>query len=67
MNEITLMIRYGKGCEPFEREYALKAAQFIWEGQDVVELEEGEEMDSFWELLGGKDEYPNAPQLQAVR
>jgi len=62
--ETTQYIWYGRGCEAVEREYALKGAQFIWEGQDVVEVEEGEESDAFWNILGGKGSYSNAPELQ---
>jgi len=57
---------YGKGCEKIEREFALKAAQFVWDGQDVQEVEEGEENEEFWALLGGKGSYRNAPELQAA-
>jgi len=61
----TQYIWYGKGCEQVEREYALKAAQFIWEGQEVTEVEEGEEADMFWTIMGGKGAYANAPELQS--
>jgi len=61
----TQYIWYGKGCETVEREYSLKAAQFIWDGQDVMEVEEGEEPELFWAALGGKGPYSNAAELQS--
>lgn len=60
-----LYIWYGKGCEPVEREYAVKIAQFLnTNGSQTLVIEEGKEPEDFWNELGGKTEYQNSPELQ---
>jgi len=59
-------IWYGKGCVDVEREFANKAATLLIRGPKVVKVvvEEEKEPSDFWQALGGKGEYRNAPELQ---
>eukprot|EP01127_Copromyxa_protea_P007652 TRINITY_DN1754_c0_g1_i4.p1 TRINITY_DN1754_c0_g1~~TRINITY_DN1754_c0_g1_i4.p1 ORF type:complete len:1145 (-),score=304.34 TRINITY_DN1754_c0_g1_i4:301-3735(-) len=68
-NQKRQYIWNGKGSAFVEREYAQKAASFLREisdisDWDVIVVEEGEEPEEFWDLLGGKQDYMNALELQ---
>lgn len=49
---------HGKYSNDFEHRIAARlATQFKLEGQEVESIEEGDEPDAFWEMLGGKKPY----------
>eukprot|EP01124_Arcella_intermedia_P030131 TRINITY_DN6517_c0_g1_i1.p1 TRINITY_DN6517_c0_g1~~TRINITY_DN6517_c0_g1_i1.p1 ORF type:complete len:621 (+),score=193.20 TRINITY_DN6517_c0_g1_i1:188-1864(+) len=64
-----LYIWYGKGSETIEQKHAKICAQFIIKVEDlqqaeIKEFHEDQEPHEFWDLLGGKTEYLNFPELQ---
>ncbi|CAD7705124.1 unnamed protein product [Ostreobium quekettii] len=46
-----------------EKEFASKIAKRLADSKDVQTIGEGEEDDAFWEVLGGKQEYPKVGDL----
>lgn len=72
-NEKKQYIWFGKGATFVEREFSKKAATFLASQATfpanewiLAEMDEGNEFDDFWDLLGGKGEYLNPPELQDV-
>uniref|UniRef100_A0A6B2KY72 HP domain-containing protein n=1 Tax=Arcella intermedia TaxID=1963864 RepID=A0A6B2KY72_9EUKA len=65
VTEKVQYVWYGKGCEDVEREFADKAATFLHKEQEIVKVEEENEPEEFWKVLGGKGPYQNSPELQA--
>eukprot|EP01125_Pyxidicula_operculata_P018879 TRINITY_DN676_c0_g6_i1.p1 TRINITY_DN676_c0_g6~~TRINITY_DN676_c0_g6_i1.p1 ORF type:complete len:1235 (-),score=418.69 TRINITY_DN676_c0_g6_i1:44-3748(-) len=70
-------IWYGSGCLGVERDIAKKAAEHLLLGENdaeeaegnsktVVEVEESQEPEEFWELLGGRGEYSDFVELQSA-
>jgi len=65
--ERKLYVWYGKGSNDDERQHALNIAKgFETVNIEVNELEEGQEDNIFWNLLGGKALYASDPYIQEV-
>ena len=47
----------GKDCVEEEIEQAVRLTDIVSPGREVVEVNEGEEDDNFWEAVGGKSDY----------
>uniref|UniRef100_A0A7S4KLT6 HP domain-containing protein n=1 Tax=Guillardia theta TaxID=55529 RepID=A0A7S4KLT6_GUITH len=62
----SLVIWYGRQCNKQERDNANTIAEVLRAGRKVEHVEEGQEAESFWERLGGKEDYPEgAPDEDA--
>lgn len=68
----SIHVWYGSGAQPWEREYAKKMAQELFENDstpedeviDFVEVEEGKEDAKFWDALpGGQGDYNHLASL----
>jgi len=59
----SVAVWHGKLCSDDERAFAVKMADKLAEGKPVTEIEEGNEEDSFWEKLGGKEDYPTVGDI----
>eukprot|EP00210_Caulerpa_lentillifera_P006663 g6366.t1 len=63
INEAKVVIWQGKLCSDDERAFAASMASKLAEGKEVTSMEEGEEDDEFWTMLGGKGEYPTVGEI----
>lgn len=66
----AMYLWYGKGCNKGERKYAKAVAKLLAaldgdKKRKLIKIEESEEPDDFWKLLGGKSAYASAEVLAA--
>lgn len=47
----------GEGADDSEKEYCQKLGAILCPGAEISDTKEGEEVDGFWDAIGGKTEY----------
>eukprot|EP00210_Caulerpa_lentillifera_P008831 g8427.t1 len=66
LSDDRAIVWQGELCSDDERLFATTMAERLAQGKLVVSMEEGNEDDAFWKMLGGQKDYPNVGDIGPV-